>query len=244
MKSTQTGFTLVELMIVVLIGSILIGVGLPSYRNYGRRASRADGTMALLKIASSQEKFYLQNGTYASTAQLVVAPPTKPRPAGGAAQRGGQRARQVWGMPGRVGGPGRESFGERRPGVRDGAPDIGLVVGLRDRDDITQRIDAGGQAALGALEDGDQRRDLEAGDGAGGAVVTAADTERPQSQERVAVGASEDSRHDHGPEPGLRGFHEPGKLFRVEPHIARVIAPGEVDVGEDDVALGRSKAKP
>lgn len=75
MKSTQTGFTLVELMIVVLIASILIGVGLPSYRNYVMRASRADATMALLKIASSQEKFYLQNGTYASTAQLVVAPP-------------------------------------------------------------------------------------------------------------------------------------------------------------------------
>ncbi|TDJ47134.1 MAG: prepilin-type N-terminal cleavage/methylation domain-containing protein [Gammaproteobacteria bacterium] len=75
MKHTHRGFTLVELMIVVLIASILLGVGLPSYRNYVMRAGRADAKIALLKIAGSQEKFYLQNGAYASAAQLVVAPP-------------------------------------------------------------------------------------------------------------------------------------------------------------------------
>jgi type IV pilus assembly protein PilE len=75
MKNKQQGFTLIELMIVVLISSILIGIGVPGYRNYVMRASRVDATMALLKIAGSQEKFYLQNGRYASAAELVAAPP-------------------------------------------------------------------------------------------------------------------------------------------------------------------------
>ena len=53
MKNKQQGFTLIELMIVVLIASILIGIGVPGYRNYVIRASRVDATMALLRIAGS-----------------------------------------------------------------------------------------------------------------------------------------------------------------------------------------------
>jgi type IV pilus assembly protein PilE len=75
MQSTQKGFTLTELLIVVLIVSILVGIGLPGYRDFVQRSGRTDATAALLKLQALQEKFYLQNGIYASNAQLAAAPP-------------------------------------------------------------------------------------------------------------------------------------------------------------------------
>jgi len=74
-SSTQQGFTLIELMIVILLMSIILGVSIPSYRAYTLRAGRSDASTALLHLAASQERFYLQNGTYAGNAALAVDPP-------------------------------------------------------------------------------------------------------------------------------------------------------------------------
>ena len=62
----QGGFTLVELMITLVIIGILIGVALPSYRQYVIRSNRVDATSALLRVAANQERFYLQNNTYSA----------------------------------------------------------------------------------------------------------------------------------------------------------------------------------
>jgi type IV pilus assembly protein PilE len=75
MKDMQKGFTLTELLVVVLIVSILVGLGLPGYRDFIQRSGRTDASTALLKMQALQEKFYLQNGIYASNAQLAGAPP-------------------------------------------------------------------------------------------------------------------------------------------------------------------------
>lgn len=69
------GFTLIELMIVVVLISIILGVSIPGYRQYVQRASRGDATTALLRLAAAQERFYLQNGQYAGPGQLALAPP-------------------------------------------------------------------------------------------------------------------------------------------------------------------------
>lgn len=69
------GFTLTELLVVVMILSLLVGIGLPGYRDFILRGGRTDATTALLKIAAAQEKFYLQNGRYASNAELAAVPP-------------------------------------------------------------------------------------------------------------------------------------------------------------------------
>jgi prepilin-type N-terminal cleavage/methylation domain len=74
-KSRVSGVTLLELMVVLVILGILAAIALPSYRNYMLRAQRTDATAALLRIAAAQEKFYLQNNTYATNAQLSAAPP-------------------------------------------------------------------------------------------------------------------------------------------------------------------------
>jgi type IV pilus assembly protein PilE len=58
------GITLLELMIVVVIVSILAAVAYPNYRNFAARAKRNEAKAALLKIATNQERFYLQNNTY------------------------------------------------------------------------------------------------------------------------------------------------------------------------------------
>ncbi len=71
----SAGFTLVELLIVVVLVAIVLGISIPGYRQYVQRASRADATTALLRISAAQERFYLQNGTYAGPAQLELPPP-------------------------------------------------------------------------------------------------------------------------------------------------------------------------
>ena len=60
----QHGVTLIELMLVVVIVAILGMVAIPSYRQYSIRAQRTEAKTALLRIATNQERFYLQNNTY------------------------------------------------------------------------------------------------------------------------------------------------------------------------------------
>ena len=74
-RSRERGVTLMELLTVVIILGIVAAIAIPSYRNYLLRAQRVDATTALLRIAWAQEKFYLQNNTYASNDQLDDAPP-------------------------------------------------------------------------------------------------------------------------------------------------------------------------
>ena len=75
MRIYQRGVTLVELMIVVVIISILMSVAVPSYRQYTMRANRAEGQAMLLLGAANQERWYLNNNTYATQAELTDAPP-------------------------------------------------------------------------------------------------------------------------------------------------------------------------
>ena len=69
------GFTLIELMIVVAIMAILAIVSVGGYRQYIRRANRVDATSALLRVSAAQERFYLQNDRYATTADELADPP-------------------------------------------------------------------------------------------------------------------------------------------------------------------------
>ena len=59
-----SGFSLIELMIVVAIVGILLAISMPAYQGYVLRSHRADGHSALVDIAARQERFVAQNNTY------------------------------------------------------------------------------------------------------------------------------------------------------------------------------------
>jgi len=63
----QTGFTLIELMIVIVIIGILVAVAIPAYTNSVQKAYRTDAKTALLDLATREEKFYSVNNQYTST---------------------------------------------------------------------------------------------------------------------------------------------------------------------------------
>lgn len=64
MRRRHSGFTLIELMIVVAIVAILAAIAYPSYTRYVEQARRADGKAALLDAAQRLERCHTQTNAY------------------------------------------------------------------------------------------------------------------------------------------------------------------------------------
>ena len=64
MRRYTRGFTLMELIIVVVIVGILTAIAYPNYQQFVARAKRNEAKAALLKIATNEEKYYLQNSNF------------------------------------------------------------------------------------------------------------------------------------------------------------------------------------
>jgi type IV pilus assembly protein PilE len=60
------GFTLIELMIVIVIVAILVSIGYPSYTQYLTRAKRQAAKNMIYQITDRQEQFFLDNRSYAA----------------------------------------------------------------------------------------------------------------------------------------------------------------------------------
>mgnify|MGYP003380607151 CR=1 FL=1 len=72
--SASLGFTLIEVVIVIVIVSILAAVALPAYQDSMRKGRRADAKAGLLDAANRQEQFMLDRSTYtADMSQLGFA---------------------------------------------------------------------------------------------------------------------------------------------------------------------------
>jgi type IV pilus assembly protein PilE len=73
MRSAQhKGFTLIELMVVVLIIGIIAGIAYPNYSRFVIDSRRTAAQNFLLQAAAQQEKFYTQCGYYASGFSAVA----------------------------------------------------------------------------------------------------------------------------------------------------------------------------
>ena len=62
----QQGFTLVELLIVVVIVGILSAVALPQFFSQTKKAAATEGTQQASSIAKQAAAYYLENGAIAS----------------------------------------------------------------------------------------------------------------------------------------------------------------------------------
>jgi type IV pilus assembly protein PilE len=61
------GFTLIELMVVVIIATILATIAIPSYQAQVRKSRRAEAKTALLDLAGREERYLATNGSYTNT---------------------------------------------------------------------------------------------------------------------------------------------------------------------------------
>ncbi len=64
LRKNQGGFTLVELMIVVIIVGILAAVAIPMYQGATERAKASEAVAALGTIRGAMRVYYAEHGTY------------------------------------------------------------------------------------------------------------------------------------------------------------------------------------
>lgn len=71
-----SGFTLIELMIVVLVLGVIVAFAYPAYTEFVERSRRSEATEALQNVATLQENFYNDNKEYSTSLGELGMPTT------------------------------------------------------------------------------------------------------------------------------------------------------------------------
>jgi len=61
------GFTLIELMVVVIIVGVLAAVAVPLYRSNVKKAMSSEGAALLGSVLTAEKVYYQENATYTTT---------------------------------------------------------------------------------------------------------------------------------------------------------------------------------
>ena len=61
MKTRNTGFSLIELMVAVLVVAILTSIAVPTYQSSIRKARRTEARSALVDLQAREERFFTMN---------------------------------------------------------------------------------------------------------------------------------------------------------------------------------------
>lgn len=69
--STQKGFTLIELMVVVTIVGVLVASAMMSYQHFTRKAQSVEAEVALAEIHRLQQLHHAQNGSYGTDLGMI-----------------------------------------------------------------------------------------------------------------------------------------------------------------------------
>ena len=69
-KSSNAGFTLIELMITVAIVGILASIAYPAYTSSILKGKRAEGRAAVTELMQQQERYMTQRNTYLAYQRL------------------------------------------------------------------------------------------------------------------------------------------------------------------------------
>lgn len=65
-KRTEGGFTMIELLVVIIIIGILAAIALPSYLNQVNKGKQAEAKQYMGAMNRSQEAYYLEQGSFAT----------------------------------------------------------------------------------------------------------------------------------------------------------------------------------
>ncbi|TXI95044.1 MAG: prepilin-type N-terminal cleavage/methylation domain-containing protein [Burkholderiaceae bacterium] len=71
-RSANSGFTLIEMMITIVVISIITAIAYPSYRDNVRRSDRAEARGALLEGAQFMERVFTENNGYDKAASASL----------------------------------------------------------------------------------------------------------------------------------------------------------------------------
>lgn len=67
MRTAERGFTLIEVMMVLVVLGILVGIALPSYQDSMRKSHRSAAQAQMLDIANREQQYLLSKRIYTST---------------------------------------------------------------------------------------------------------------------------------------------------------------------------------
>src|SRR5277367_308258 len=70
-QASNSGFTLIELVVTMVVVAILAAIAIPSYQNQIRHSRRTDAKSALLDLAAREQNVYATTTAYGTTPASV-----------------------------------------------------------------------------------------------------------------------------------------------------------------------------